>query len=119
MKLLNKIKKRLLYFIYKFMKPKLHIIEALLSGDGSFVDIRYWISKPSALNPRGDVFLTDKESGNKLFLLRVAKIGAVRTRHNKRNTTGVLLFYNKDGLVKSGSKVSLCLDSLVAEGEVK
>lgn len=120
MGLLNKIKNYIYYFIYKFKKPKIHVYEAVLSGDGSFVDIRYWLSRPDMINPKGTIYLVDEETGNKLNLMKIAKFGAIRTQHDKRKTTGILLFHNQKGLVKAGSRVSVYLDTLVAANvEVK
>lgn len=120
MGLLKKIINRIYFFIYKLKKPKINVYEATLSGNGSFVDIRYWISRPDMINPKGETYLTDEETGIKLYLMKIAKFGAVRTQYNKRNNTGVLLFYNRNGLVKAGSKVSVCLDTLIADNiEIK
>lgn len=119
MGLLSRIKSLVRLCIYRFTKPRLLIIEALLSGDGSFVDVRYWISRPDKLNPSGAVYLVDEQSGKRLYLMSAATFGAMRTRHNKRKTSGALLFYNKDKLVTSGATVSLYLDTLTAVAEVK
>ncbi len=119
MGLLKKIKDIVRLCMYGLRKPRLIINEALLSGDGSFVDVRYWISRPDKLNPRGAVYLVDERSGKRLYLMSIAKFGTIRTRHSKRKTTGVLLFYNKDKIVASGAMVSLCLDMLTAAAKVE
>ena len=113
MGLFENIKNRLLIFLYKFRKPMIHVYRAGLSGNGSFVDIRYWLSRPEIVNPNGAAYLVDNETGTKLHLMKIAKFGTIRIRHSKRKTTGILLFRNQDGLIKQGSMVSVCLDTLV------
>lgn len=114
MKLFKKIKRLMYFFIYKLKKPIINVYEATLSGNGSFVDIRYWLSRPNMINPKGTVYLIDEETGGKLYLMRIAKFGTIRTQHNKHQATGVLLFNNQNGLIKAGSRVSVHLDTLVA-----
>lgn len=110
----EKVKNWFWFFIYKFKKPEIHVYEASLSGNGSFVDIRYWISRPDILNAKVAAYLIDEGTGSRLNLMRIAKFGTIRTQYNKRNNTGVLLFDNRKGIVKSNSRVSLHLDTLVA-----
>lgn len=120
MNLFKKIIKLFYLLIYRFQKPKIFVYEALLSGNGSFVDIRYWLSRPDQVNFKASIYLIYDETGEKLNLMKIAKFGAIRTRHNKLKNTGVLLFYNRNGLIKHGSKVTIHLDKLIATSvEVK
>ena len=100
---------------YRFKKPKIRVYQALLSGNGSFIDIRYWISRPDKINPKSMVYLIDQNTGTRLYLMQFIKFGTIRTKHNKYKTTGMLLFRNQFETVKKGFKVTLILDDLKAE----
>jgi hypothetical protein len=114
---MNIILKMKLFFAHHFYwlrKPQIRVYEASLSGNGSFIDIRYWISRPDKVNPKGSIFIVHDGSKAKLYLMQIARFGAIRTRHSKFRNTGNLLFYNRNGLVTHGSKISLQFDNLVA-----
>jgi hypothetical protein len=120
MKLFNLIKSLLYFLMFKYQKSKIHIYEASLIGKGSLVDIRYWFSRPDKVNPNGNIYLINDETGDKIYLMRISRFGVMRTLHNKFKTTGILLFYNRNGLVKQGSKVSIYFGKLTATNvEVK
>jgi hypothetical protein len=110
------IKKLLYRFFYLLRKPDIYIYEAKLSGDGNLIDIRYWLSRPDKLNSNCSIFLTDDDTGEKLRMLQIPKFGAIQTRHSKHLNAGNLLLYNRNGLVKSGSKVTLHFDNLFVRG---
>ena len=116
MKLITRIKKFIYIIVSKFRKPKIEVYQALFSGNGSFIDIRYWLSRPDMVNPKGNIYIVHDESGEKLFLMKIAKFGAIRTVHNKYKNSGILLIYNRNGLVKRGSMITLHLDNLTALG---
>lgn len=56
----------------------------------------------------------NKETGIKLFSIRISEYGEMRTRLNKFKITGILLFNNQNRTLKLGSKISVCLDNLTA-----
>lgn len=114
MKLLIEIKNLLYFLKNKYQKSKVHIYEASLIGNGSIVDIRYWLTRPDKVIHNGNIYLVDEETGVKIFLIRISKYGVMRTRHNNSTITGILLFYNQNRIVKPGSKISVCLDNLTA-----
>ncbi len=111
--------KLFLYRHFRWLrKPSIRVLEAQMSGNGSFIDMRYWLARPDKIDPKGKIYIIHEESGEKLYLMHIARFGAIRTRHNKYNNTGNLLFYNRNGLVKQGAKVSLYMDELAATGIV-
>jgi hypothetical protein len=109
------IKKLWYDIIFKFRKPKIEVYSANFSGNNSLIDIRYWISRPDKINPKGPVYLIHNDSGKQLSLIRIAKFGPIHTHHNNRyKNTGIMLFYNRDSLVKPGNIITVYLDNLVA-----
>jgi hypothetical protein len=92
---------------YKFRKSKISIVKATLSDDGSFIDIRYWLSRPDKADGRLSILLTDAKTGDRFKLMRLTKFGVIQTKHNKYQHMGVLLFYNMGNKIKPGSKVHL------------
>jgi len=98
---------------YRFRRARVKVTQARLSGDGSFIDIRYLLSRPDQAQGVFPVYLIDKSTGERLELMRLAKFGAIRTKHNKYTNNGVLLFYNRQNIIKSRSRTTLYFGSLV------
>lgn len=100
---------------YRFIKPKLRVDRAILSGDGSFIDIRYWLSRPDKVQGRMAVYLIEEATGEKFELMRFSKFGPIRTRHSKYKTTGILLFRNRNYKIRAGTNVTLVFGPLHAK----
>ncbi|MFZ5969645.1 MAG: hypothetical protein ACOYVK_20995 [Bacillota bacterium] len=113
MKIFSKVKNWLsnkwFTLIYPFKKPKLKVIQLQLSGDGRFIDVRYWLSRPDKMKKTTEIYLIDEESGIKCSLVKIPKYGYVRTRHRYKRSMGILLFHNLDNTIRYGSKVTLFL----------
>ena len=108
--------RKILYLITcRFRKSEIRIIKAVLSGDGSFVDIRYWLSRPELFTGNIPVSMVCEQTGQRFELMRLPKFGMVRTKHEKRLSTGILLFYNRDRKLCSGSCITLFFGSLCAK----
>ena len=103
---------------YRLRKPEIRVYEAKLSGDGNLIDIRYWLSRPQLFRPDVAVFLTHDDTGEDFFVLQIPKFGPVMTKHAKHQNAGNLLFYNKNGIVECGSKVTLHLGAVSIGGIV-
>ena len=105
---------------YRLRKPSIMITAAMLSGDGGFVDIRYYLTRPDKAQGKFDIFLTNEETQQRLYLARLSKYGVIRTHHNKYRFDGILLFRNRQYIVKSGGKVTLHFGDLKVAGiEIK
>lgn len=122
-----KMKVKVKYWIYKiwylltfkFRKARISIISSRLSGDGSLIDIRYWLSRPDKLRKNFNVYLLDETTKEKLYPANFVKFGTIRTKHGKNTPNGVVLFYNRDNIIKAGSKVILIFDpSLSKQAEI-
>lgn len=100
---------------YRLKKEEIYINRAQLSGDGSFIDIRYHLSRPDKAQGIFEVFLMEEETGKRFELMRFAKFGPIQTKHNKYQNTGVLLFHNHDNVVRPDSMVTLVFGKLLAE----
>jgi hypothetical protein len=112
-------KKRLLkiwhVITYRFRKEKIYINQTRLSGNGSFIDIRYHLSRPDKALGRFPVYLIEEETGQRFELMRLTKFGPIQTKHNKYQHTGVLLFRNRDNVLKPNSMVTLIWGKLHTE----
>lgn len=102
-------------FSYRFRRPKIFVTQAHLSGDGSFVDIRYGLSRPDKAQGRFPVYLIDESTGQRFELMRLPKFGMIKTRHNKFRPSGILLFRNRNNILKPGSIVTLTFGPLEAK----
>lgn len=99
----------------KLRKARISIISARLSGDGSLIDVRYWISRPDKLRKNYNVVLLDETTKEKLYPSNFVKFGKIRTKHGKTTTNGVVIFYNRNNIIKAGSKVTVIFDSFFSE----
>jgi hypothetical protein len=115
MSIILRIKQFFHLHFYWLRKPEIRIYEASLSGNGSFIDIRYWLSRPDKIDPKGSIFAVHEDTGDKLYLMKIARFGTIRTHHSKLNSSGNLLLFNRNGLVKHGSKLTLRFDDLIAK----
>jgi hypothetical protein len=99
----------------RFKKEEIHIDRAQLSGDGSFIDIRYHLSRPDKVQGVFEVFLMEEETGKRFELMRLAKFGTIQTKHNKYQNIGMLLFHNYNNVVRPDSMVTLVFGKLRAK----
>ena len=54
---------------YRFRKTNIHVNQALLSGCGSFVDIRYWLSRPDQVKGSFPIYLIHEETCERFELM--------------------------------------------------
>jgi hypothetical protein len=101
--------------ILRFRRTEIRITQALLSGNNSFIDIRYCLSRPDLVKGKIPIYLIDEITGQKFQLMILPKYGKIRTKHSKYQTTGILLFRNQNGIVKPSSRVTVVFGSLVAK----
>lgn len=97
---------------YRFKREKLYIIKAQLSGEGSFIDIRYRITRPDRAKNRELIYLVDEKSEKKFYIMKLPRYGAIQTKHRRYQNTGILLFRNLENTIKSGSKITLVFGKL-------
>lgn len=101
---------------YKFRKSQIYINRVTLSGNDSFIDVRYWLSRPDKISGSITVYLIDEATGARFELLRLSKYGLIRTKQ----FAGILLFRNRKKQIKPGSKVTIPFGQLwVQHLEVK
>ena len=100
---------------YRFKREKLYIIKAQLSGEGSFIDIRYRLTRPDLVKGREHIYLVDEKSGEKFYLMKLPRYGTIQTKHRRYQHTGILLFRNLENMIKSGSKITLVFGELVVK----
>jgi hypothetical protein len=95
---------------YRFIKPRLVITQASFSGDESFIDIRYWLSRPDKLNFKISPYLLTA-CNQKIGLMHFSKFGVIKTKMHKHTNTGIILFYNMNHSVSKGDIVTMYWDS--------
>lgn len=96
----------------KFRRSKIDIYRSVLSGNGSFIDIRYQLTRPDKFKGTFPIYLINEKTNERLYLMRLAKFGTVKTKHQKYQTSGILLFRNNDYLIKAGDTVTLIFGNL-------
>lgn len=97
--------------IFRFVHPKILVNKASFSGDGFFIDIRYWISRPDKINTKVSPYLMTAQN-QKIELMYFTRFGVMKTKNRKHASTGILLFYNKNKVVSAGDRVTLYWDGL-------
>ena len=101
--------------ILRFRRTEIRITQALLSGNDSFIDIRYSLSRPDLVKGRIPIYLIDEITGQKFQMMNLSKFGQIRTKHSNYQTTGILLFRNQNGIIKPNSRVTVVFGYLVAK----
>lgn len=114
MKIAKRISNLWYLAIYRFTRPTIKVLKASFSGDGSFIDVRYWLSRPDILNPKITPYLITAQN-QRLGLMHLSKFGAIKSRNRKHTNTGILLFYNKGLVVGKGERVILYWGELKVE----
>lgn len=99
-------------FIYKLRREKIIILKAQLSGDGNFIDIRYRLTRPDKIISKTQVYITDDNTGNKFYVMKLPRYGLMQTKHGKYQNTGILLFRNHNNILKLDSEVTLVFGKL-------
>lgn len=102
-------------FFRRLAKPNLHVYSARMTGAGKLIEIRYRITRAGRPGVPGAGSLTPEGSGENLRMLLAESPGADQTRPGKNRICNAL-FYNRDTLVKPGSKVTFRLGGLSAKG---
>mgnify|MGYP000939581470 FL=1 len=119
MKLIKWLIKVWYLITYRFKREKLYIIKAQLSGDGSFIDIRYSLTRPDRIKSKEHIYLIEEKSGKKFYLMRLPRYGPIKTKHNKFQHTGILLFRNIENKIKSGSNFTLVFGKFKVKGIIE
>lgn len=117
MKIKKKIYSLCYLIIYRFVQPKLIVTQCSFSGDGSFIDIRYWLSRPDKINPKISPYIITAQN-ERLVLMNFSKFGVVKSKFRKHTNSGILLFYNKNKEVSIEDDITLYWDGLIAENIV-
>jgi hypothetical protein len=100
---------------YKFRNARIVVNQVKLSGDNSFVDIRYWLSRPDKVQGNSQIYLVDEASKQKLELMNLPKFGSLCSKHSKYQSLGILLFYNKNNVINHDSQITLHFGCLIAK----
>jgi hypothetical protein len=99
---------------YRLIRPKMLVTQAFFSGDESFIDVRYWLSRPDKIDPKSNPYLLTA-SGQKLVLMHFTKLGVIKSKMQKHTNTGIMLFYNKNHTVNKGDRVKLYWNGMMTE----
>jgi hypothetical protein len=97
---------------------RLEIVKLRIAGDGSLVDLRYRLHGVSRVKAdEGDSYIEHPESGERLYVLGVARIGTLATKDTGSDKTSFVLFKNSQKTVKGGDKVRVVIAG-VAQDDV-
>ena len=83
-----------------------------MSGDGSFIDVRYGLKRPDKVKGSESIYLIEEQTGKRFYLMRLPRYGSIQTKHCKYQHSGILLFRNSESMIKSKSKVTLVFGEL-------
>lgn len=85
---------------------------AQLCGDGSFINIKYILTRPDKVSGTSQVYLIDEQTCKRFYLMRLPRYGLIQTKHSKHQYSGIFLFRNSDGAIKPESRVTLVFGQL-------
>ncbi|MCX7745933.1 MAG: hypothetical protein N2645_03435 [Clostridia bacterium] len=115
MKIIHALLRIRLLNTYRLKKQRIFVDKALLSKNGNFIDVRYRLSRPDKCTKETAVFMVDEETGQKLYLVNFVQFDRIKKKYAGKVCNDVFLFYNRGGVVRKGSKVSLFLGALNKE----
>jgi hypothetical protein len=100
---------------------KLEVVMLRIAGGGSLVDLRYRLHGVSRVKAdEGDSYIEHSESGERLYVLGVARIGTLATKDTGSDKTSFVMFKNSEKKIKAGDRVrvviaGVTLDDVVVE----
>lgn len=107
---------KILYlFFCRLKKERIYITKAQLCGDGSFINVKYELTRPDKVKGKESIYLIEEQTCKRFYLMRLPRYGLIQTKHNKYQHSGILLFCNSDRTIKSESKVTLVFGKLEAK----
>ena len=98
--------------VLKLKKQELIIDRASLSADSSIIDIRFHLTRPDKTEINPAIYLIDEESLISLETTRATRNSRMQI---SQKSNGILLFYNKNKIIKHGSLVTLVYGYLRVE----
>jgi hypothetical protein len=89
---------------------KLEVVKLMVSGGGGLLDLRYRLDGLDRVRAdEGDSYIEVPETGQKLFVLGVARIGTLATKDAGSDRTSYVLFKNNGNQVKVGDRVNVVI----------
>lgn len=95
---------------------KLEVIKLMVAGGGELLDLRYRLSGVSLVHAdEHDSYLMIPETGEKFFVLGVARIGTLATKDPGAAKTSFILIQNSGGKIKVGDRVTVVISGAKQE----
>jgi hypothetical protein len=97
-------------------EAKLEVIKLMIAGGGALLDLRYRLSGVALVQAdEHDSYIQIPETGEKLFVLGVARIGTLATKDPGAAKTSFILIQNSQGKVKVGDRVTVVISGAKQE----
>ena len=95
---------------------KLEVIKLMVAGDGALLDLRYRLSGVKLVQAdEHDSYVMKPETGEKFFVLGVARIGTLATKDPGAAKTSFILIQNSGRKVKVGDRVTVVISGAKQE----
>lgn len=86
----------------------LEVVKLRVSGGGFLLDLRYRVSGSGmVLSDERTTYIEKRETGEKLYVLGVARIGTLATKDAGPSKTSFLLIQNPERTIKTGDRVDV------------
>ena len=95
---------------------KLEVVKLMVAGGGALLDLRYRLSGVSLVQAdERDSYILIPETGEKFYVLGVARIGTLATKDPGAAKTSFILIQNSERKIKVGDRVTVVISGAKAE----
>lgn len=95
---------------------KLEVIKLMVAGGGALLDLRYRLSGVAMVHAdEHDSYIMKPETGEKFFVLGVARIGTLATKDPGAAKTSFILIQNSERKIKVGDRVTVVISGAKQE----
>lgn len=89
---------------------RLEVVKLMIAGHGALLDLRYRLSGASIVHAdEHDSYVELPASGDKLYVLGVARIGTLATKDAGPSRTSFILIQNSERKIKAGDRVNVVI----------
>jgi hypothetical protein len=97
-------------------EAKLEVVKLMVAGGGALLDLRYRLSGVSLVQAdEHDSYILKPDTGEKFFVLGVARIGTLATKDPGATKTSFILIQNSERKIKVGDRVTVVISGAKQE----
>jgi hypothetical protein len=97
-------------------EAKLEVIKLMVAGGGALLDLRYRLSGVTLVQAdEHDSYIQKPETGEKFYVLGVARIGTLATKNPGAAKTSFILIQNSERKIKVGDRVTVVISGAKQE----